>query len=188
MQAHPTDIPGLLRLEPFTAPDTRGLFVKTFQSEQYRNLGLPLEFAEEYFTLSHAGTLRGLHFQVPPHDHAKIVFGVGGSVLDAVVDLRRGSPTYGRHALFELNLDQPTGLFIPAGLAHGFLVLEGPAVLFYKVTTSHAPNHDRGVRWDSAGIPWPCDAPLLSIRDAGFPTLEEFASPFVYRDAAGHGP
>jgi dTDP-4-dehydrorhamnose 3,5-epimerase len=179
MKVHQTALPGLLKLEPFVAPDARGLFAKTFQRDEFAANGLETEYSDEYVTVSHPGVLRGMHFQIPPHAQTKLVCCVAGKVLDAIVDLRGASPTYGQHAKFELSLARPEILFVPAGFAHGFCVLDGPAVMFYKVSVPYSPTHDRGIRWDSAGIPWPLERPILSERDRQFPPLAEFGTPFV---------
>ena len=184
MKVQLTEIPGLLRLEPFVARDARGAFVKVFQREQFMRESLACEFAEEYVTVSAKGVLRGLHFQVPPHEQTKLVFCAAGKVLDAVLDIRLGSPMFGRHVLFTLSGAQPTILSVPPGCAHGFYVMEGPAIMLYKVTSTYAPEHDRGIRWDSAGIAWPTREPLLSDRDRDFPTLAAFETPFQFAEVA----
>lgn len=178
--AEETSLPGCLRIRPVVRADQRGIFIKTFHVEEFRRLGLPTSFAEEYFSVSHCGVLRGLHFQTPPMAHEKIVYCAQGEVLDAVVDLRCGSPTYGQHELFHLCAGEGTMIYIPKGLAHGFYVLSENALMMYQVTSVYAPDCDAGVRWDSAGIPWNAVHPILSARDALFPPLDEFVSPFVF--------
>lgn len=174
-------IPGLYEIRPKVYSDQRGRFVKTLHAPLYANGGLRGEFVEEYYSVSHQGVLRGLHFQLPPHDHVKLVYCMQGGVLDAVVDLRVGSPTYRQFALFELTADRANIVYVPSGLAHGFYVPLGAATLVYKTSTVHAPESDAGIRWDSAGIPWPARAPILSDRDKAFVTLENFDSPFTYQ-------
>jgi dTDP-4-dehydrorhamnose 3,5-epimerase len=105
---------------------------------------------------------------------------VDGQVLDAVVDIRRGSPTYGQFVTFDLNAKQANMIYITPGLAHGFYVISESATLIYKVTTVYAPRHDTGIRWDSLGIPWPTQQPLISERDSQLPTLSNFENPFVF--------
>jgi dTDP-4-dehydrorhamnose 3,5-epimerase len=175
-----TRIPGCLELYPDILKDNRGIFVKTFQRDIFEEQGMPSQFAEEYYTYSHQGVVRGLHFQVPPMDHDKLVYCVSGTVFDAVVDLRVGSPSYGTHSIFDISAEKANMIYLPAGLAHGFLVLSASAVLMYKVTTAYSRDHDSGIMWNSAGIPWPTANPIISKRDSGFPTLAEFKSPFVY--------
>ena len=169
---------GCLKILPIVREDRRGVFVKTFHVDAFRELGLPTVFAEAYFSVSHRNVLRGLHFQTPPMDHEKIVYCTEGEVLDAVVDLRRSSPTYGQHIVIPLRASEGTMLYIPRGMAHGFLTLSDEAVMMYKVTSVYAPACDAGIRWDTAGIDWGVSSPLLSERDQGFVSLADFSSPF----------
>ena len=178
-QIQETSLEGCLRILPHVREDRRGLFIKTFHIEAFRTLGLPTSFAEEYFSVSKRGVLRGLHFQTPPMAHEKIVCCAQGEVLDAVVDLRRSSPTYGQHALFSLNSAEGAMLYIPKGMAHGFYTVSETALMIYQVTSVYAPDCDAGICWDSAGIPWNAEHPALSERDQGFPALTDFVSPFA---------
>lgn len=175
-----TGVPGCYKLFPSIFRDHRGCFVKTFHESAFIEAGLVGHFAEEYYSISRRGVLRGLHFQVPPDDHVKLVYCTAGSVLDVVVDLREGSPTFGQHRMFTLNARQRNLIYIPPGLAHGFYVLGANATLVYKTTTVHSPEHDSGVRWDSAGIDWPERMPIVSERDRTFPAMSEFRTPFRY--------
>lgn len=178
-----TAIPGCLEVRPRLLADERGHFVKVFHRDIFAAAGLASHFAEEYYSVSRRGVVRGLHFQRPPMDHAKLVYCVAGRIQDAVVDLRAGSPTLGRHALVELSAEAGNMLYIPSGLAHGFCVLSESATLVYKVTSVYSPEHDAGILWDSVGIPWAEREPILSARDRGHPALADFASPFVYEAA-----
>jgi len=179
-----TAIPGCLQLVPEIRSDARGSFIKTFRTDLFQAHGMATEFAEEYHTHSLRNVLRGLHFQLPPHQHAKLVYCVHGAVQDVALDLRRGSPSYGRHLSLELSAANGHMLYLPAGLAHGFCTLGDSAIMQYKVTSAYAPQHDSGIRWDSAGIAWPLAAPLLSERDQHFATLAQFDSPFTYQEPA----
>jgi dTDP-4-dehydrorhamnose 3,5-epimerase len=170
-----TAIPGCFELQPRKLDDARGSFVKTFHCTAFAELGLATDWREEYYSVSGKGVLRGLHFQAPPHDHAKLVYCVSGSVLDAVLDMRTGSPSYGCHALLELSAEKANMLYIPKGLAHGFYTLSDKATMMYKVTTVYAPAADSGVLWSSAGIPWPDTSPLISERDSSFPLFRDLA-------------
>jgi len=180
MRIVPTPIPGCLQLLPDVLRDERGSFVKTFHQDVFRENGLATDFAEEYYSVSYKRVLRGLHFQRPPKDHVKLVYCVTGTVLDAVLDLRLGSPTYGEHAAIELSAEKGNLLYIPKGLAHGFYTKSDLAVMLYKVTTVYAPEHDTGVLWNSAGIQWADEEPILSSRDRGFLKLRDFQSPFRF--------
>jgi dTDP-4-dehydrorhamnose 3,5-epimerase len=173
-------VAGCYEIRPKVFGDARGLFVKVFQAEAFAELGLETEFREDFYTTSQRGVIRGMHFQAPPRSQAKIVYPVVGRVLDVVVDLRIGSPTYGQHAQLELDADRPSCLYIPPGLAHGFCVLGASATLIYKVSKSYAPECDDGIAWNSAGIRWPVAVPIVSARDRHLTRLTDYSSPFVY--------
>ena len=177
---HPTGLAGLVVLEPRVFTDLRGTFVKTFHATAFRELGLDFVPREEYFSTSHKNVVRGMHFQVPPADHAKLVYCVTGAVLDVVLDLRRNSPTCGGTFAGELSETNRRSLFIPTGFAHGFLALTDHALMVYKTSTVHDPACDRGIHWQSFGFAWPLGgaAPILSPRDEALPPLAEFKSPF----------
>lgn len=177
-----TRIPGCFELHPAPFRDERGVFVKTFHEDNYAQNGLETYFAEEYYSLSHRGVLRGLHFQLPPRDHTKLVYCVAGEVIDAVVDLRVGSPAYGKFETFNLSAEKANMIYIPPGLAHGFYVVSQSAIMMYKVTTVYSPEHDTGILWNSAGIPWPDMHPVVSKRDSEFIALVDFKSPFTYQE------
>jgi len=139
---------------------------------------MEVDFREQYYSISKKNVLRGMHFQLPPHDHYKLVTCVEGRILDVVVDLRRSSPTFGQHLCVELSGVRADSIYIPSGLAHGFLVLSRRALVLYNVSSLYAPLHDTGIRWDSAGIQWPVVAPQVSERDAVLPPLAAFETPF----------
>lgn len=175
---HETSLPGVFILTPGVFKDNRGVFVKTFHREAFLARGLEADFAEQFYSISRRGVLRGLHFQLPPHHHAKLVTCLNGTVLDAVVDLRTDSPCFGQHVTVTLSRRNARMIYIPRGCAHGFLSLTNNSLLLYNQTSVHAPHADAGIRWDSANITWPLDSPVTSIRDAGFPGLADFISPF----------
>lgn len=176
----PSKLAGCFELQPKAFDDARGRFVKVFHEQAFAAQGLETNFEEEYYSISHKNVIRGLHFQLPPMDHVKMVYCVEGEVLDAVVDLRVGSPTYRQYALFELSAAKANTVYIPKGIAHGFCAVSARATMIYKVSTVYSPAHDAGVLWNSAGIPWPITDAILSARDQGFPALENFVSPFSY--------
>ena len=161
--------------------DNRGRFVKTFHFEVFRQFGLDTNFMEEYYSISCRRVLRGLHFQVPPFDHCKLVYCVEGEVLEGIVDLRRGSPTFGKHFMVQLKASRANMLFMPSGIAHGFYVTSSRAIMMYKVTTVYSAEHDTGILWNSVNIPWPDVMPILSDRDQRFQPFSEFPNPFVFR-------
>lgn len=177
-----TNIPGCFEIQPDVIKDERGTFVKTFHQDIFDKYGLVTNFAEEYYSCSKKRVLRGFHFQLPPHDHAKIVYCVSGTIMDAIIDLRKGSPTCGKHTVFELSGEKENGLYLEKGIAHAFYVVSHFAIVMYKVTTAYAPEYDAGILWNSAAVQWPEDMPILSARDKSFPPLGQFESPFIYAD------
>lgn len=173
-----TKFSGCYQLLPRVFNDERGRFVKTFHKDIFKEYGLETDFVEEYHSLSKRGVLRGLHFQTPPADHAKLVYCIMGEVIDAVVDLRVDSTTYGQYELFNLDSEQANALYIPRGLAHGFYTVSDSATMVYNVTSVHSPENDAGILWNSVGIPWPEEKPIVSTRDNAFPALSDYISPF----------
>jgi len=173
-----TPFEGLRTVRPSLRPDERGWFLKLFHAPSFQAAGLTTKFEEQYCSSSRRGVLRGMHFQTPPHDHAKLVYCLEGLVLDVALDLRRGSATYGRSFAVELDGVRGDGVYLPRGFAHGFLTLSETALLSYHVETAYAPEHDAGVRWDSFGFNWPEPGPLLSPRDRTFPAMPAFDTPF----------
>ena len=165
--------------------DSRGYFVKAIQKSAFEAQGLEADFAEVFYTTSYKDVLRGMHFQVPPADHAKLVYCTSGSIYDVALDLRIGSPSFGQHEVYELSDRFNNAVYLPRGIAHGFYVREAPSVVVYHVTSEHDPAHDQGILWNSFGAPWPMADPILSDRDAGFPALTDFQSPFRF-DALTH--
>jgi dTDP-4-dehydrorhamnose 3,5-epimerase len=160
--------------------DFRGTFVKTFQRSKFAALGLESEFVEAFCSASGENVLRGMHFQLPPADGAKLVVCLSGSVMDVALDLRRGSPAYGRAAVMELSATKCSAAYLPAGVAHGFYVRDAPALLSYSVTTEYQAALDTGIAWNSFGFEWPCSKPRLSPRDSRLPSFEDFDSPFEF--------
>lgn len=175
----PSKLAGCYEVQPKVINDDRGRFVKIFHSPMLSSAGLITEFQEEYYSTSHQNVIRGMHFELPPMDHLKMVYCLEGDVLDVVIDLRVGSPTYGAFDLFNLSSSKANGVYIPKGMAHGFCALSKKVNMLYKVSTVYSPEHDAGIRWNSLGIPWPTQSPLLSLRDRGFPSLDNFKSPFT---------
>jgi len=175
-----TKLPGCFEVQPRIFDDERGRFVKVFHQDEFVRLGLVTNFKEEYYSHSRQGVIRGMHFQLPPSDHVKLVYCVQGEVQDVVLDLRQGSPSYGHAESIKLTAEQGNYLYIPKGLAHGFCTTSAVATLVYKVSTVYDPQHDSGVLWDSFGVEWPTLQPVISSRDTSFKPLSEFASPFLY--------
>jgi len=178
MRIEDLSIPGLKKIQLKHLRDARGGFVKNFHEPSFREAGILHEIREEFYSVSARGVVRGMHFQIPPHDHTKLVFCVQGKVIDVVVDLRRTSPAYGRHHAEILNGESPCALFIPRGLAHGFQSLDEGSMVFYSVSTVHHAPADAGIRWDSFGFDWPEPVTSVSDRDQAHPPLTGWESPF----------
>ncbi len=173
----PCDIEGLYVIEPQVFGDARGYFVETYQYEKFKAAGLTMEFVQDNQSLSHKGVLRGLHFQ-KEHPQGKLVRVIMGTVYDVAVDLRKGSPTYGKYQGVILSEENKKMFYVPKGFAHGFLVLSDTAVFSYKCTDYYHPEDEGGVLWNDPDIQieWPIDdnlKPLISEKDAKLPTLKE---------------
>jgi len=176
----PTKIPGCFELLPRVHKDIRGRFVKVFQKDFFKQNGLETCFSEEYYSFSHQGVIRGMHFQLPPCDHVKLVYCVSGEVLDVVFDLRKESPTYGHFEVIKVNASMANCVYIPKGLAHGFYT-SSQAIMVYNVSTVYSPHYDAGILWNSFGMVWPIADPIISARDQSFPAFDVFDSPFSYK-------
>lgn len=173
-----TELEGVYVVRPFLHQDARGTFVKGYQTDAFREAGIPFEVREEFYSTSARGVVRGMHFQLPPKAYSKLVYCVRGSVLDVVLDLRSESRTCGRFYSRQLSAENREQLLIPSGVAHGFLSLDDDSTMVYKTDVPHSPEHDSGVRWDSFGFEWPVQTPKLSPRDASLTALADFRSPF----------
>jgi dTDP-4-dehydrorhamnose 3,5-epimerase len=172
MRFEATEIPGVLRVEAQPHADARGLFARLQCPDEFAAAGAP--FTPVQTSLSRnptAGTLRGLHYQSPPYAEAKLVRVTRGRVFDVAVDLRRDSPGYGRWTAAELSADNLVALYIPQGIAHGFLTLEPDTDVLYQIAPAYTAGHEAGVRWDDPGfaIAWPAVPQLISERDASYP-------------------
>ena len=171
-------------IEPKRHGDARGWFTEVYSEPVFAGRGIASRFVQDNHSLSRPRfTLRGLHFQTPPHAQDKLVRCIRGAIFDVAVDIRQGSPTYGEWAGATLSAENGRQLFVPAGFAHGFLTLEEDCEVTYKVSDTYAPSCDGGLRWDdpAIGIDWPLPAgarPELSDKDARLPLLAGFASPF----------
>ncbi|NJL73025.1 MAG: dTDP-4-dehydrorhamnose 3,5-epimerase [Candidatus Competibacteraceae bacterium] len=182
-----TVLSGVVVLTPRRFGDERGFFAETYNRRRLAEAtGQDWNFIQDNLSLSALpGTVRGLHFQTPPFDQVKLVSVLKGAVLDVAVDIRRGSPTYGRHAAVRLSAAEGNQLLVPVGFAHGFCTLEPDTLVAYKVTNYYSPEHDRGLLWsdDSLGIAWPVtkEGATLSAKDRVLPPLSEIDSPFRFR-------
>lgn len=184
MEVIKTDIAGVVIIEPRLFRDDRGYFFESFSQRVFDEKVRPIEFVQDNESCSTKGVMRGLHFQRPPFAQSKLVRCVKGTVLDVAVDIRKGSPTYGRHVAVELSEENHRQFFIPRGFAHGFAVLSDIAVFQYKCDNYYAPQADGGIAItdESLGIDWRIDLRdvVLSEKDTRHPLLADFDSPFDY--------
>jgi dTDP-4-dehydrorhamnose 3,5-epimerase len=179
-----TEIPDVYIIEPSVFGDERGYFLESFNLKKFEETICPIKFVQDNESKSSKGVLRGLHFQKPPFHQAKLVRCVDGSVLDIAVDIRKWSPTYGKHIAVELSGENKKQLFVPRGFAHGFSVLSETAVFAYKVDNDYAPEYDAGIRWNDTNlnINWGLEENdvLVSGKDKTLPFLSEFETPFNF--------
>jgi dTDP-4-dehydrorhamnose 3,5-epimerase len=174
------NIPGVYEIEMFHAGDDRGMFVKPYHKATLEEHGLVSDFQESFYSTNKRGVIRGMHFQLPPFDHAKIVYCTHGRLMDIILDIRVGSPTYGQCASIELSGDNYKAAYLPIGVAHGFCVLEDNSTMIYLTSTMHAPEADAGVKYDSFGFDWLIKDSVHSDRDLTFQSLESLDSPFNF--------
>ncbi len=184
MEVIRTAIDGVVIIEPRIFEDARGYFFESFSQREFEQKVRKIDFVQDNESMSSYGVMRGLHFQRPPYTQSKLVRVVKGRVLDVAVDIRKGSPTYGRHVAVELTEENHRQFFVPRGFAHGFAVLSETAVFQYKCDIFYAPSADGGISIldDTLGIDWriPLDKALLSEKDIRHACLKDFDSPFDY--------
>jgi len=167
-----TAVPGVLVVEPRIFSDARGTFFEVYRAESYAAMGIDVAFVQDNVSISRRGVLRGLHFQ-QPNAQAKLIQALRGEVFDVAVDLRLGSPTFGRAAWTTLSESNRRQLFIPSGFAHGFVVTSDEAIVAYKCSEYYSPSAEHAIRWNdpALGIPWPVATPILSPKDEAAPLL-----------------
>lgn len=170
-----TPLPGAFVLETRRFQDERGFFARTFSVDEFAAHGLDTDVVQCSVSFNHRrGTLRGLHFQEAPHEETKLVRCTRGAIWDVIVDIRPGSPTRGRHFALVLSAEERNALYIPKGMAHGFISLEDSTEVFYQISERYSPEHARGYRWDDPtfAIPWPEPVAVISDRDRELPLFE----------------
>lgn len=186
MEVIKTDIEGVVIIEPRIFKDARGYFFESFSAKEFQEKVCQTTFVQDNESFSSYGVVRGLHFQKPPYTQSKLVRVIKGAVLDVAVDLRKGSPTYGKHVAVELTGENHRQLFIPKGFAHGFSVLSNEVLFQYKCDNFYAPQSEGGIAWNDPAlqIDWriPADKILLSEKDTKHPLLEDYNSDFVYSE------
>ncbi|EMO34138.1 dTDP-4-dehydrorhamnose 3,5-epimerase [Leptospira santarosai] len=186
MQFKRFPIEGPVLIEPKVFGDERGFFFETFKASLFEIENIPTHFCQDNHSRSSYGVLRGMHLQVPPYEQGKLVRVVRGKVVDVVVDVRVGSPSYGKWLSVELSEENKNIFWVPPGFAHGFLTLEDKTDFLYKVTKEYNPQNEVGIRWNdpTLGIPWETWLPnsefIVSPRDQRTPSIADFKSPFVY--------
>jgi len=183
VQVESLAIPDVKIITPRRFGDHRGFFSETYSKPAFEAVGLDLDFVQDNHSLSASvGVLRGLHFQVPPFAQDKLVRVIRGRIFDVAVDIRRGSPTYGRWVAAEISAAAWNQILVPVGFAHGFVTLEPDTEVVYKVTAPYAPEHDRGLAWDDPdlAIAWPLDGveAILSEKDTRHPRLADLPAAF----------
>lgn len=183
MDIRTTKLKGVLILKPRRFADERGFFVEFYTERLFHDAGIMDKFVQDNQSFStHRGTIRGLHFQVPPAEQAKLVRVIRGCVYDVAVDLRRGSPTYGQWIAERLSAEGGEQIYLPRGLAHGFCTLEHNTEIVYKVDSHYSPAHDSGIIWNdpTLNIPWPFapEAAIISAKDRKLGKFADFSSPF----------
>lgn len=178
MKTIETPIQKLAIIQSEIFSDRRGSFQKIFHAQLFNELAIDFDIKEFYYSISHKNVIRGLHFQVPPHDHAKLVFVSQGEIMDVVVDLRKDSATFGKHFSIRLNNQDGNSLFIPSGFAHGFLALTDNTIVNYLQTSHYHKESDSGILYSSIDFDWGVKNPIVSERDLSFISFEQFKTPF----------
>jgi dTDP-4-dehydrorhamnose 3,5-epimerase len=176
------EIPEVVLIEPKVFQDGRGFFMETYKFSDFAAFGIAERFVQDNHSRSKKSVIRGLHYQNPPKAQGKLVRAVVGEIFDVAVDIRRGSPTYGKWVGEKLSSENKRMLYIPPGFAHGFCVLSAEAEVVYKVTEEYAPEHEAGIIWNDPdiGISWPIANPIISEKDAALPCLKEAENRFIY--------
>jgi len=176
------EIADVILIEPRVFRDERGFFMESYRRSEFAAFGITEIFVQDNHSRSRRGVLRGLHYQNPPRAQGKLVRAVSGEIFDVAVDIRRGSPTYGRWVGVNLSEENMRMLYIPPGFAHGFMTLSDVADVMYKTTDEYSPEHEAGIIWNDPGIgiEWPVSRPVLSPRDAKWPGLRDAVNGFVY--------
>ena len=184
MKITQTELPGLLIIEPDVFRDERGYFCETYNQGKLSQLGFNQTFVQDNESMSSKGVLRGIHFQKPPFAQAKLVRVIKGSVIDFAVDLRKGSPTFGKYKAVKLDAEKKNMLYLPEGFGHGFLSLEDNTVSSYKCSNVYNKESESGILWsdEDLAIDWQIENPILSDKDKILPKFKDFDSPFIFEE------
>ena len=173
MEFYNQDIFGVKLIKFNKLNDNRGIFCKIYNEDIFEANGINIDIKESYYSISEKNVIRGMHFQIPPYDHDKLVYVANGKVLDVVLDIRKFSSTYKKFISIELSDENGLALFIPKGCAHGFKSLTNNTMMVYNVSTVYSPQCDCGIKYDSFGMDWNVENPIISKRDASFYALED---------------
>jgi dTDP-4-dehydrorhamnose 3,5-epimerase/CDP-3, 6-dideoxy-D-glycero-D-glycero-4-hexulose-5-epimerase len=174
IETQKTPVNGLFILSNQIFYDARGSFKKLLSRDMFNDLSLESGFVELYYSVNKKGVIRGMHFQIPPMDHVKMVYVIQGEILDVCLDLRHGSSTFGKCFSCTLSGNDGNYLYIPRGIAHGFVSLDDDAIVHYAQTSCYSKDHDRGIKYDSFGFDWNITSPVISQRDSSFPGFNDF--------------
>ncbi len=175
-------IPAVVIIEPRVLRDERGFFIETYKYSDFEGEGIRDNFVQDNHSQSTRGVLRGLHYQINPKAQGKLLRCSKGRIFDVAVDIRKGSPDFGKWVGIELSDENNTMIYIPQGFAHGFLTLSDTAEVLYKCTNEYSPGHERGIIWNDPdiNIDWPLEAPILSAKDLSYPALKDAENNFAY--------
>ena len=178
MMIENTKLNGVYIIKNFNNVDSRGEFVKTFNKDFFKDNNLDFEIRESYYSISKKNVIRGMHFQMPPHDHEKLVYVSSGEIIDVVVDLRKKSSTFKEYISVKLSAENKKSIFISKGLAHGFKSLKDNTITIYNVATEYKSEADCGINYNSFNFDWGIKNSIISVRDKSLESLENFNSPF----------
>jgi dTDP-4-dehydrorhamnose 3,5-epimerase len=178
MKLIPSKLPGVYLIETDVFPDERGLFVKLFSKTDWQKENLLTNFCESYYSVSRQGVIRGMHFQIPPYEHTKLVYVPSGQITDVLLDIRKNSPTYGKYVSYEVSSQNHVLVYIPPGIAHGFEAISKETVVTYLQNGEHNAKADMGINTQSFGMKWQTKSFISSQRDQNLPPLSEFETPF----------
>ena len=178
MKVDKSEIEGLYTLKIDVKKDIRGVFLKPYSLNELKEHHLIETVSEVFYSTSDLNVIRGMHFQVPPYAQQKLVGVINGTIIEVVLDIRRGSKTFGKYCSFKLEANEGKFLFIPEGLAHGFLSLFKSTTVLYIVDKRFSSEHEGGIKYDSFGFSWPVESPIISERDRNFVAMDKFITPF----------
>jgi dTDP-4-dehydrorhamnose 3,5-epimerase len=171
------EVKGVYYIENIEFFDNRGEFVKVFNDDFFKRNEINFSPKEIFYSISHKNVIRGMHFQIPPFEHAKLIYVTAGKIIDVILDIRKKSATFGKAISVNLEANK-NSIFIPVGCAHGFQSLEDNSVVVYNQTSTYSKEHDGGILWNSFRLDWGIDNPIISERDKSFPVLQDYDSPF----------